>query len=85
MAGGWCYVKELVLPEYARVFADAGIAVLAFDYRNFGESDGEPRQHVDPVGADRGLQERALVLETRDEIDRHRLGAGGSRTAAATC
>ena len=26
MAGGWCYVKELVQPRFARVFADAGIA-----------------------------------------------------------
>ncbi|MNC92420.1 hypothetical protein D3C83_88460 [compost metagenome] len=43
MAGGWCYVRELVQPEYARVFADAGIAALVFDYRNFGASDGDSR------------------------------------------
>jgi len=48
MAGGWCYVKELVQPAYAQVFAQAGIAALVFDYRGFGASDGEPRQHIDP-------------------------------------
>ena len=77
MAGGWCYVKELVLPEYARVFADAGIAVLAFDYRNFGESDGEPRQHIDPWAQIEDYKNALSYLETREEIDRHRLGAWG--------
>ena len=77
MAGGWCYVKELVLPEYARVLADAGIAVLAFDYRNFGESDGEPRQHVDPWAQIEDYKNALSWLETREEIDRHRLGVWG--------
>lgn len=48
MGGGWCYVKELIMPEYAQHFLDAGVAALIFDYRNFGASDGEPRQHIDP-------------------------------------
>lgn len=77
MAGGWCYVKELVLPEYARVLANAGIAVLAFDYRNFGESDGEPRQHIDPWAQIEDYKNALSWLETREEIDRHRLGVWG--------
>jgi cephalosporin-C deacetylase-like acetyl esterase len=77
MAGGWCYVKELVLPEYARAFADAGIAVLAFDYRNFGESDGEPRQHVDPWAQIEDYKNALSWLETRDGIDPLRLGVWG--------
>lgn len=48
MGGGWCYVKELIMPEYAKHFLDAGVAALIFDYRHFGASDGEPRQHIDP-------------------------------------
>jgi acetyl esterase/lipase len=48
MGGGWCYVKELIMPEYAQHFLDAGVAALIFDYRHFGASDGEPRQHIDP-------------------------------------
>lgn len=34
------------LAENARRFAEAGLAVLTFDYRSFGESGGEPRQVV---------------------------------------
>jgi acetyl esterase/lipase len=48
MGGGWCYVKELIMPEYAQYFLEAGVAALIFDYRHFGASDGEPRQHIDP-------------------------------------
>ena len=48
MAGGWCYVKELAQAAYASVFARRGLAALVFDYRHFGESEGEPRQHIDP-------------------------------------
>jgi dienelactone hydrolase len=34
------------LEPYARRFAAAGYAVLAFDYRHFGSSDGQPRQLI---------------------------------------
>ena len=34
------------LHPYAEQFAQAGMAVLVFDYRGFGGSDGEPRHHI---------------------------------------
>ena len=34
------------LDAFAQRFADAGMAAIAFDYRHFGDSDGEPRQLV---------------------------------------
>ena len=40
MGGGWCYVKEIVLPHYAEAIVKAGVAVLMFDYRGLGESEG---------------------------------------------
>jgi uncharacterized protein len=36
--------------DNAEQFAGAGFAVLTFDYRNFGESGGEPRQLVSIEG-----------------------------------
>ena len=48
LAGGWCYVRELVMPYYAEAFAANGVAALIFDYRNLGSSDGDLRQHLDP-------------------------------------
>lgn len=36
--------REMGLDRYARRFAAAGMAVLVFDYRHFGASQGTPRQ-----------------------------------------
>lgn len=46
MAHGLGGTRDAGLAPYARVFAEAGFAVLLFDYRHFGDSDGEPRQLV---------------------------------------
>ena len=48
MAGGWCYTKEIVMPYYAQYFHEIGVGTLLFDYRCFGESEGKPRQHINP-------------------------------------
>ncbi|GAA2052662.1 alpha/beta fold hydrolase [Williamsia deligens] len=47
MAHGFGSVRTLSLPRYAREFAQTGYAVVLFDYRYFGDSDGEPRQLLD--------------------------------------
>lgn len=44
MAHGFACQQDFALPDYARCFAEEGIAVLSFDYRYFGESEGKPRQ-----------------------------------------
>ena len=77
LAGGWCYVRELVMPYYAEVFAAQGIGALVFDYRNLGVSDGEPRQHLDPWMQIRDYQNAISYLETRTDVDADRLGAWG--------
>ena len=47
MAHGFSCTRRDGLEPYAERFADAGYGVLLFDYRGFGESDGEPRQVID--------------------------------------
>ena len=77
LAGGWCYVRELVMPTYAGTFAQAGIAALVFDFRNLGLSEGEPRQHLDPWSQIRDYQSALSFLERRSGIDPEHLGAWG--------
>lgn len=48
MAHGLGGTKDSGLAPFAEAFADAGLHVVAFDYRGFGGSAGTPRQHVDP-------------------------------------
>lgn len=47
MAHGFGGVRTMRLFAYAERFAAAGYAVVVFDYRGFGDSDGEPRQVLD--------------------------------------
>jgi uncharacterized protein len=47
MAHGFSATRDDGLPPYAEAFAQAGCAVLLFDYRHFGSSSGEPRQLLD--------------------------------------
>jgi pimeloyl-ACP methyl ester carboxylesterase len=48
MAHGFGAQREMRLPEFAERFASRGLAALVFDYRCFGDSDGEPRNLIDP-------------------------------------
>jgi len=44
MGHGFGGTKDMLLEHYAIRYQKAGYAVLAFDYRHFGESEGQPRQ-----------------------------------------
>ncbi|WP_203337129.1 alpha/beta hydrolase [Nocardioides limicola] len=50
MAHGLAGTKDSGLASFARGLAAAGIDVLAFDYRGFGGSGGNPRQTVSVAG-----------------------------------
>lgn len=47
MAHGLAGVRTMRLDAYAERFSAAGYACLVFDYRNFGDSEGRPRQLLD--------------------------------------
>jgi dienelactone hydrolase len=52
-------VREMGLAPFAERFARAGIAALAFTYRHFGDSGGDPRQLLD---IDHQLEDWASAL-----------------------
>lgn len=47
MAHGVGATRDCGLTEFAAALSAAGVDVIAFDYRHFGESSGTPRQLVD--------------------------------------
>jgi len=47
MANGFSLTRDDGLPAFAERFAGIGVTALAFDFRHFGASGGEPRQFVD--------------------------------------
>lgn len=77
LAGGWCYVREIVMPAYAQKFAEAGITALVFDYRNLGVSDGDDRQHLNPWDQVRDYQNAMSFLERHPDVDADRIGVWG--------
>jgi hypothetical protein len=78
MAHGFSAVKEMYLDRYADVFVNAEMAVLVFDNRNFGASDGEPRQEIDPWAQVRDYRHAITFASTRPEVDPSRIGIWGS-------
>lgn len=80
-AAGFGGVKEMLLPNFARSLADAGIACLVFDYPNFGSSTGTPRQHVDLAAQLQAFSDALDVLEADPKVDSTRLGVWGPSLA----
>lgn len=77
-AHGFSGTMDWILPDFADVFARSGLAVLMFDYRHFGMSEGQPRQLVD---CHRQLDDiRAALTYARacPDIDEDRVGLWGT-------
>jgi cephalosporin-C deacetylase-like acetyl esterase len=82
MNHGFSATKEMALDEYAALFCAGGLAVLVYDHRCLGASDGEPRQLVDPWTQARDTIAALDWLEARHGIDPARLGLWGSSFSA---
>jgi hypothetical protein len=78
MAHGFSAVKEMYLDKFAEEFAAAGLAALVFDNRNFGASDGEPRQEIDPWRQVRDYRDAITFVETLATTEASRIGIWGS-------
>ena len=78
MAHGLSAVKEMYLDRFAEAFANAGLAVLVYDNRNFGASGGEPRQEIDPWAQVRDYRTAITYAASRPEVDPDRIGIWGS-------
>jgi hypothetical protein len=70
-------VKDQVVGTYAAALAERGFVTLAFDHRNFGDSEGTPRQHEDSAGKLADLRDAVGYLGTRAEVDPDRIGVVG--------
>lgn len=81
LAHGLTAVKEMGLHRFAEAFAAAGLAALVYDHRNFGASDGTPRQELDPVAQVRDFRHVITYATTRPELDAERIGIWGSSFA----
>ena len=78
MAHGLGATKHGRLGAYAEHFAAAGMAVLVFDYRYFGESTGEPRELIDIKRQHEDYQAAISFARGLEGIDPERIALWGT-------
>jgi uncharacterized protein len=61
-------VKEQAAGAYAQAMSERGYAALAFDYRCFGESGGQPRQFESPDANIEDINNAATALLADDRL-----------------
>lgn len=77
VTGAWTTVKEQMPATYAEAMADRGYAALAFDFRNWGESEGNQRQLENPANKTEDIIAAANYLTTREEVDADKVAGLG--------
>jgi uncharacterized protein len=80
---GYTGVKDLYLPDTARVLIEAGYIVLTFDYKGWGASEG-PRSRLAPYGRVADVQAALTFLGQQRHVDAERLGIYGTSYGGAT-
>lgn len=78
MAHGLGAVRQLRLHEFAERFAQAGYAVVVFDYRHFGASGGHPRQLVDIRAQLQDWHSALAYVRSEELFDSSRIALWGS-------
>src|SRR5437879_11974660 len=78
---GWLGLADAKLyAPYHQAFTDAGFAVLIFDYRGFGASEGDPG-FISPTWQMEDWRNAIAYLRGRDDMDPERaaiFGSGGT-------
>ena len=77
VSGSWTTVKEQMSGLYAKKLAEEGFITLAFDFRNFGESEGEPRFYESPALKKVDVENAVSFLESQPQVDNDKIGAFG--------
>lgn len=77
VAGTWTSVKEQMSDRYAERLAKQGFVTLDYDFRNYGESEGEPRQLESATLKIEDNRSAITYLSTLPFVDSERIGALG--------
>ena len=77
VTGAWTTVKEQMPRRYAAEMAQRGFAALAFDFRGWGQSEGDVRQYEHPAMKTADIVAAAEALSTCPEVDPARIAGLG--------
>ncbi len=91
VTGAWMTVKEQMAGRYAKELAERGIVALAFDFRSWGESGGQPRAMENPQAKTQDIRAAVAFLGARADVKKNAISglgicasAGYMAEAAAT-
>ena len=76
-------ITGMVADRYAEALVAAGFAVLLYDHRNFGISDGEPRQEINKWVQARGYRDAIDFVGALPGIDASRIALWGDSLSGA--
>ncbi len=74
---GFCGIRNVLLPSFADAFTEAGFATITFDYRGFGDSEGE-RGRLVPAMQTEDIISVINWAERQACIDNQRIGLWGT-------
>ncbi len=77
MAHGFSATRHMTVDKYAEIFHAAGLAVLLYDHRGFGDSGGEPRQQINPWIQARGYRDAVSYGRSLEGVDTSRVALWG--------
>ena len=77
-ANGFSGTMDWILPKFAEHFVQAGFAVLIFDYRFLGESEGEPRQLISLKKQRTDLRNALKWVRSQEKIDKKKIALWGT-------
>ncbi|NEN25427.1 alpha/beta hydrolase [Cryomorpha ignava] len=71
-------INGMTADKYAEKFREVGFAVLLYDHRNLGISDGEPRQELNFWVQSRGYIDAIGLISNQPEIDADKIAVWGA-------
>ena len=81
---GYTGVKDLYLPDNARVLNEAGYVVMTFDYKGWGESEGKSPNRLAPHSRVADVQAAMTFLGLQPEVNEDNIGIYGTSYGGAT-
>lgn len=76
-------INGMIADKYAEKFCQAGFAVLLYDHRNFGISDGLPRQEINKWVQARGYVDAINYVVTLADVDQNNIALWGDSMSGA--
>ncbi len=78
MAHGFGGQRWMRLPAYAEHFSRMGLAVFLFDYRGFNDSEGSPRNYINPSRHLEDWDAAIAYVKKLDTVDANRMALWGT-------